>query len=62
MELKITYVENDGEWTASALALPGCHTEGFSKENARANLLGSLHFYFDNPESLVLIEEEPSTP
>lgn len=59
MILKITYVEQEDGWMASALSLPGCHTEGFSKEEAKANLQGSLHFYFDNPEHIILVENEP---
>jgi len=47
-KFNITYVEADGQWMASIYTVPGCHAEGTTKDEARANIKRSLLYFFDD--------------
>lgn len=52
----ITYREmDDGSWYASILSVPGCHADGATRTEARAQVVANLALFFDNvaPERIV---------
>lgn len=52
----ITYREqDDGSWYASILSVPGCHADGDTREEARAQVIANLALFFDDvaPERIV---------
>ncbi len=59
MRYKVSYLnQGDEGWLASIYALPGCHTEAPTKEEARAKLWGALTFFLDEPLESELIDED----
>lgn len=58
MRYKVSY-RDQGEdgWLASVYTIPGCHTEGPTKEAARAELVASLGYYFDDVSDIELVDE-----
>lgn len=65
MRYKVSYVDQGEEgWMASIYTLPGCHTEGPTREAAREKLWGALHHYLDDVSEAELVDEtewtEPS--
>ncbi len=54
---KITFVEcQDGGWKASIYAVPGCHAEGETKEEARESVLAAF-WEIHGDEKAEFIEE-----
>lgn len=52
----VTYCElGDGTWYASILAVPGCHADGDTRDEARVNVVANLALFFDDvaPERIV---------
>jgi predicted RNase H-like HicB family nuclease len=49
--------DEDGWWVASALELPGCHTQGRSISQARQRIVEALGLFIDDVESVVLAED-----
>jgi predicted RNase H-like HicB family nuclease len=48
--------DEDGWWVASALEIPGCHTQGRSISQARQRILEALGLFIDDVESVVFVE------
>ncbi len=59
MLLRVRYQPDDEGIIASIYSLPGCHVEGRTKEEARANLEQALREFFDDTSGIIL-EDEPS--
>jgi predicted RNase H-like HicB family nuclease len=49
--------DEDGWWVASALEIPGCHTQGRSISQARQRILEALGLFIDDVESVVFVED-----
>jgi len=58
MRYKVSYL-NQGEegWIASIYTLPGCHTEGETRADARKKLWEALPLFLDDLTSVELIDE-----
>lgn len=58
MRYKVSYL-NQGEdgWLASVYNIPGCHTEGATREEARASLLTALQYWFDDLSTIELVDD-----
>jgi len=53
----ILYTDEDGIWIADVPSLPGCHTNGKTKEEALANIREAIALYIE-----VLLEHGESVP
>lgn len=59
MRYKVSYLDQGEEgWLASIYTLPGCHTEGPTREDARAKLWAVLRYFLDDLTSVELIDEK----
>ncbi|MBI5140052.1 MAG: type II toxin-antitoxin system HicB family antitoxin [Candidatus Vogelbacteria bacterium] len=44
----VVYVDSDGRYTAFVPALPGCHTQGDTYEEAEANIKEAIELYLES--------------
>jgi len=56
-KFNITYGMSETGWMASIYAVPGCHAEGSTREEARDNVKKALTYFFDDVD--VEFTEEP---
>ena len=47
MRQVIVYTDENGEWCASCPSLPGCHSEGNTREEALANIRDAIEAYIE---------------
>lgn len=57
MRQVIVYTDEDGNWCASVPSLPGCHSEGESREETITNIRDAIEAYIS-----VLIEDGLPVP
>jgi predicted RNase H-like HicB family nuclease len=43
----IIYTDENGEWCASCPSLPGCHSQGDSRQQALDNIRDAIEAYID---------------
>ena len=43
----ILYTDEDGDWIAGCPSLPGCISQGETKEEAFENITGAVHAYIE---------------
>ena len=53
----ITYPDEDGTWVAECASLPGCISQGKTKEEAIANIREAIELYIED-----MIENGESVP
>jgi predicted RNase H-like HicB family nuclease len=51
MRQVIVYTDENGEWCASCPSLPGCHSEGDTREEALANIRDAIEAYIEALEA-----------
>ena len=51
MRQVIVYTDENGEWCASCPSLPGCHSEGSTREEALANIRDAIEAYIEALEA-----------
>ncbi len=51
MRQVMVYTDENGEWCASCPSLPGCHSEGNTREEALANIRDAIEAYIDALEA-----------
>jgi predicted RNase H-like HicB family nuclease len=47
MRQVIVYTDENGEWCASCPSLPGCHSQGETREEAIANIRDAIEAYIE---------------
>jgi predicted RNase H-like HicB family nuclease len=47
----IVYTDENGEWCASCPSLPGCHSQGETREDAIANIRDAIEAYVEALET-----------
>ncbi len=55
-KFRIFYVQTDDGWRASIYAVPGCHAEGSTKEEARTRVITALAEFFDDVPSEEIVD------
>ena len=51
MRQVIIYTDENGEWCASCPSLPGCHSQGDTREQAIANIRDAIEAYIEALEA-----------
>ena len=47
MSCRIRLLETDEGWSVSCLDLPGCHSQGESRDEALANIREAIHLWLE---------------
>ena len=47
MSYRIRLLETDEGWSVSCLDLPGCHSQGVSRDEALANIREAIHLWLE---------------
>ena len=47
MSYRVRLLETDEGWSVSCLDLPGCHSQGESREEALANIREAIQLWFE---------------
>lgn len=61
MKFKVSYLSQEDGWLASIYLLPGCHTEGRTRQEAKEKLWAALQYYLDDLTDTTLIDESDWT-
>jgi predicted RNase H-like HicB family nuclease len=56
MKYRVALFRSDGGWSVSCPALPGCHSQGDTEEEALANIREAIREYLEVKQQL--LEEE----
>lgn len=51
MRQVIIYTDENGKWCASCPSLPGCHSQGETREEAIANIREAIELYIEALEA-----------
>ncbi len=51
MRQVVIYTDENGEWCASCPSLPGCHSQGETREEAIANIKDAIQIYIEALEA-----------
>jgi predicted RNase H-like HicB family nuclease len=51
MRQVIIYTDENGEWCASCPSLPGCHSQGDTREEAITNIRDAIQLYIEALEA-----------
>jgi predicted RNase H-like HicB family nuclease len=61
MRQVIVYTDENGEWCAKCPSLPGCHSQGETREEALANIRNAVEAFIEALEADGLpVPEEPA--
>ena len=47
MNYQVTLIETDESWSVSCPSLPGCHSEGATREEALANIKEAIQLWLE---------------